>query len=147
MREPEVWTEAEVADRLAEAADTLRRLPAALRPAHLTSWPDIVHRQEEAYGWHSATPRLAAPSPAAISRLDHVLDWLIAFEAAHARERQVLWGRARGVPWRRLSQALGASRPTLAAWHAKGLARIVGWLNGKNRTAKGTRGSTSAPML
>lgn len=66
--------------RLAEAADTLRRLPSARIRARLTAWPDVVQSASTAYGYEAARTRPDAPSPDAISRMDETLAWLFRVE-------------------------------------------------------------------
>ncbi|MFO7481293.1 DUF6362 family protein [Oceanibaculum nanhaiense] len=114
--------------RLAEAADTLRRLPSARIRARLTAWPDVVQSASTAYGYEAAQTRPAAPTPEAISRMDETLAWLFWVEN---EGRRLLWARAMGVPWRRLEDLDGRSHVTLKRAHDRLLGEIARRLNGK----------------
>ncbi|MBC7134897.1 DUF6362 family protein [Oceanibaculum nanhaiense] len=125
---PDLWTPELVKARLAEAADTLRRLPSARIRARLTAWPDVVQSAATAYGYEAARTRPAAPSPEAISRMDETLGWLFWVENDG---RRLLWARAMGVPWRRLEDLDGRSHVTLKRAHDRLLDEIARRLNGK----------------
>lgn len=107
---------------LAEAADTLRRLPAGIRRPRLSSWPDVV-RDSAAMLAPSAPGRgrAAAPPPAAIDRMDRALAWLLACDG---ETRRLVWARACGVPWRRLEEIDGRSHTTLRKIVARGHEQI-----------------------
>jgi hypothetical protein len=98
------WTPSLIAERLEEAADVLARLPEhqASRLYHL--WPRIV-------GPPCARSGMAAAAPEAIDRMDEALGWLMWLEA---EERRLIWLRAEGVPWKRITHWLGIGRTT--AW-------------------------------
>ncbi|MBF0341349.1 MAG: hypothetical protein HQL95_10370, partial [Magnetococcales bacterium] len=68
----EKWTHTMVAERMVEAAITLRRLKVSgLKPAgYGSSWPDIVHEFSEAYGYNDLVIRLGPPTADAITRMD-----------------------------------------------------------------------------
>lgn len=127
-RMSDFWTPETVKARLAEAADSLRRLPSARLKARLTAWPDVVQASADAYGYDDAAMRPAAPGPAAISRMDEALDWLFAIEAG---ARRILWARAMGVPWRRLEDMDGRSHVTLKRVQDRALAELASHLNAK----------------
>lgn len=107
---------------LAEAADTLRRLPPAVRRPRLTSWPDVV-RDSAALLAPSADARgrPAAPTPGAIDRMDRALAGLLACDG---EARRLVWARACGVPWRRLEDLDGRSHMTLRKIVARGHEQI-----------------------
>jgi hypothetical protein len=100
----QTWTAALVADRVAEATDTLARLPDERVRALYDLWPKLIG----APGRHA---RPAAPAPEAIDRLDEALQWLGWLEP---EERRLVWLRAEGVPWKRITHRLGMGRTT--AW-------------------------------
>ena len=67
---PEVlWTPKAVADRLEEAAQTLRRLPPVKVRGYIASWPPIICDFWEAFGWHATEVRLGPPAPDAVDRM------------------------------------------------------------------------------
>jgi hypothetical protein len=98
------WTPELVAERLAEAADVLARLPDAKMRGYYDPWRILV-------GTTVRGPSPAAPAPEAIDRMDEALGWLCWLDAD---ERQLVWLRAEGVPWKRITQRLGIGRTT--AW-------------------------------
>jgi hypothetical protein len=98
------WTPAAVADRLAEVADVLARLPEERVRGLYHLWPRMI----EAPSWGCCA---AAPAPEAIDRMDEALGWLCWLEP---EERRLVWLRAEGLPWKRITHRLGIGRTT--AW-------------------------------
>jgi Domain of unknown function (DUF6362) len=98
------WTPELVAERLTEAADVLARLPAERARGFYDLWPQIV-------GEPFRCARPAAAAPEAIDRMDESLGWLCWLEAD---ERQLIWLRAEGLPWKWITGRLGVGRTT--AW-------------------------------
>ena len=107
---------------LEEAAETLRALPAGLRRAHLTSWPEVV-RDSVSYLTPSdgGRPKGPRPCPRTIDRIDTVLGWLFACDP---ELRQLLWARAYRVPWRLLEEMYGRSHTALRQQAGFGLTQI-----------------------
>src|SRR5918996_1489091 len=85
------WTSELVADRLAEAADVLARLPEERAPGLYDLWPRIV-------GAPCTGGGPAAAMPEAIDCMDEALRWLTWLEL---EERRLVWLRAEGMPWKR----------------------------------------------
>jgi hypothetical protein len=98
------WTSELVAERLAEAADVLARLPEAKMRGYYDPWRMLV-------GVTGRGPSPAAPAPEAIDRMDQVLGWLCWLDH---EERRLVWLRAEGLPWKRITHRLGIGRTT--AW-------------------------------
>ncbi|MFN5588463.1 MAG: DUF6362 family protein [Holosporales bacterium] len=124
----QLWTHERVREHLSEAADTLRRLPSNFGAKRLTFWPDVVHTSyeiwlAEAHARNKVTP----PHPAAISRMDTALTWLLPL---NTEQRRILWARSCGVSWRRLEQTDGRSHTTLRKIYAAGLDHVVRQANG-----------------
>jgi Domain of unknown function (DUF6362) len=107
------WTPNRVAERLAEAADVLDRLPDRPSPGLYSLWPLLPD------GGDAARTRPAAPSPDAIDRMDEALTWLAWLEPA---ERRLVWLRAEGLPWKWITRRLGMGRTT--AWQRLTLALL-----------------------
>ena len=74
------WTRHDVAERLHEAWDSLRRVPAAQVPGFVSSWPPYVRDAMEAYGFGEVIVRLAPASPGAIDRMHEVFGWFSCLE-------------------------------------------------------------------
>jgi Domain of unknown function (DUF6362) len=101
------WTPELVAERLAEAADVLARLPQPRVPGLYSLWPAMPH----ASAGDRARIRPAAPTPEAIDRADEALGWLMWLDP---EERRLVWLRTEGVPWKRITHRLDIGRTT--AW-------------------------------
>jgi Domain of unknown function (DUF6362) len=98
------WDNEAVARRLEEAADVLARLPEERVCGLYDLWPRLV-------GEPCRHARPAAAAPEAIDRMDEALGWLLWLEP---EERRLVWLRAEGVPWKRITHWLGIGRTT--AW-------------------------------
>ena len=103
------WDRDMVAAYLAEAADTLRRLPGSRLKGYFNTWPQIVQTYWEAYAAEDEKPRLGPPAPEAIDRLDMALPWLGWLEPGEA---ELVWLRAEGVQWKVLQSRYGIGRTT-----------------------------------
>jgi hypothetical protein len=98
------WTPGLVAERLAEAADVLARLPEEQVRGVYDLWPRIV-------GAPCTGGGPAAAMPEAIDRMDEALKWLTWLEL---EERRLVWLRADGMPWKWITHRFGIGRTT--AW-------------------------------
>jgi Domain of unknown function (DUF6362) len=98
------WNREAVAARLEEAVDVLARLPEERVSGFYDLWPKLV-------GEPCTGARRAAAAPEAIDRTDEVLGWLMWLEP---EERQLVWLRAEGLPWKWITRRLGVGRTT--AW-------------------------------
>ena len=98
------WTPPLVAERLAEAADVLARLPEERARGFYDLWLRIVRAP-------CARARPAAAAPEAIDRMDEALGWLCWLDP---EERRLVWLRAEGMPWKWITHRLGVGRTT--AW-------------------------------
>jgi hypothetical protein len=98
------WTPEVVAERLAEAADVLARLPDERAGGFYDLWPRLIAATGRG-------PSPAAPAPEVIDRMDQALGWLCWLDAD---ERRLVWLRAEGLPWKRVTLRLGIGRTT--AW-------------------------------
>jgi hypothetical protein len=100
----ECWDQETVAARLEEAVDVLARLPDQQVHGVYDLWPKLIGA-----GGRQAGP--AAASPEAIDRMDEALGWLLWLEP---EERQLVWLRAEGLPWKWITRRIGIGRTT--AW-------------------------------
>jgi hypothetical protein len=113
------WTPTLVAERLEEAADVLSQLPDRRAGGLYDLWPNIV-------GATSAGGGPAAAAPEAIDRMDVAIGWLCWLEP---EERRLVWLRAEGVPWKRITHRLGIGRTTAWQRWTTALLKISVWLN------------------
>jgi hypothetical protein len=135
------WTPNHVAERLAEAAEVLDRLPEARSLGLYSLWPLLPD------GGDAARTRAAAPSPEAIDRMDEALSWLLWLEP---EERRLLWLRAEGLPWKRITHRLGIGRTTAWQRWTMALLKISIRLNAadeQNRPNNKTLNRRAGPVL
>ena len=125
------WTPKLVEERLEEAADTLRRLPAVKVQGFVCTWPPIVRDFWEAFGWNEVQPRPGSPSPAAIDRMDETFRWLHWLDPDEVR---LVWLRAEGVRWKLISHRFGINRSTAWRHWTFALIKVAGFLNGARAT-------------
>ena len=104
MAEPH-WTPRLIADRFAEAADVLAHLPESGPRGYFCVWPIPLDQADR------DRARRPSPLPEAIDRLDEVLRWICWVEP---EERVLVWLRAEGLPWKRITHRLRIGRTT--AW-------------------------------
>jgi Domain of unknown function (DUF6362) len=137
---PEVlWTPKAVADRLEEAAQTLRRLPPVKVRGYIASWPPIICDFWEAFGWHATEVRLGPPAPDAVDRMDEALRWLLCLEPDEVR---LVWLRAEGVRWKSIAHRFRMDRSTAWRHWSCALIKIAAQLNGA-RAPKTSQQNTS----
>lgn len=122
------WTPKMVAERIEEAATTLRRLNVSgLKPkVYGSSWPDVIHEFSEAYGYNDLVVRLGPPSAEAITLMDQTMEWLHWLEVEQV---QVVWLYAEGVPRKVIAAKVGLSRAAIWRMWASALTVIATRLN------------------
>jgi hypothetical protein len=113
------WNQDAVAARLEEAVDVLARLPEHRARGRYHLWPKMV-------GVSGGSTGRAAPPPEAIDRMDEALGWLLWLEP---EERQLVWLRAEGVPWKRITHRFGIGRTTAWQRWTMALVKIATRLN------------------
>ena len=133
------WTMAAVESRIAEAIDTLKRVPAPDIQRNVTRWPEFIRDVHEAYGYAHTRLRLAPAAPEAITRLDETLEWLRWLPPAAQR---ILWSRAGGFSWRKIAAFVGKSPNTCRAWHLAALHYLVVRLNDRGHAPRRRRAAT-----
>ncbi len=121
-RENDEWTARRVEDRLAEAADVMRRLPPVRVQGYFNTWPAIAHDFADRVGCEPQRLRRPSPSPDAITRAEATLLWLRWLEVEDAR---LVWMRGERVPWRVICQRFGIARSTANRRYDYALAVIV----------------------
>ena len=96
----------DVADRLEQAAQTLRRLPPVKVRGYFGTWPQIMQEAIYAYGWEETRIKLGPPSARHITEMDEALRWFMWLER---EEVTLVWLRACGVKWKKMNRLLGWS--------------------------------------
>ncbi len=99
-------TVVDVADRLEQAAHTLKRLPKVAVQGFFGTWPAIVRESMEAYGWEDAHIHPGPPSPRHITEMDEALRWLMWLESDDVK---LVWLRACGIRWKAIGRLTGWS--------------------------------------
>jgi hypothetical protein len=122
------WTPAMVEERLIEAADILKRLPAPRIQGFYSLWPAIAPSFDDLVGQTPRPMSRAWPAPDAIDRMEASFDWLKWLEPV---DRKIVSMRASGERWKNVCWKVGLSRP--AAWQhwAAALCVIAMKLNGE----------------
>lgn len=125
-RETALMADAE--ERIYQAFDTLRRVPAQMcdRSGFSSSWPAIVRSYWEAYGMHKARMKLPPPSARAISDMEIVLGWMTwlgRFDRLSMKCVFICCGR--GLEPSQAGNLLGLHRNTVRRHRDEGLSRIV----------------------
>ena len=119
------WTRESVAERLREAWDTLRRVPAQGVPGFNVSWPDFVQDALDAYGYTAAIVRLARASPSAIDRMHETFGWF-RFLEGHMHLTKAMWLTSGcGMGPKRAGAILGVHRDTVRTRRDEALDRIA----------------------
>ncbi len=132
----ERWTASRVEERLAEAADVLRRLPEERVQGYGSTWPAYVHDPGEAYGWDRPRLRPIPPTPRAIDRMEETLTWLRWLEPEVAK---LVWARAKGERWKVICWRFGLGRTTAWERWVMGLCVIALRLNGERASRHSAR--------
>jgi len=93
-----------------EAAETERRMPAAMRKRYRVAWPEYAPDPTLAYGYNETEVRLGAATSAEVSRWDAALELTKLWDAEDAR---LVWavahsavGRQRGPAWKKVARLM-----------------------------------------
>jgi hypothetical protein len=131
----ELWTSISVAERIREAAHTLRLLP-NYHPGryYRGAWPDILRNPNEAYGYVQSDSKPSPPSAAAIDRLDEVImEWM---KLADAEDMRLMWSWALGIPASAVARGARIHRSTI---HRRRMAAFKKLAVGLNREKRPVR--------
>ena len=126
------WTVGMVAERLAEAAAVIRRLPPVRVPGYFNTWPPMVMEFADRVGQQPEPMRLPPSSPTAISQMEEALGWLRWLKPEQAK---LVWSRAEGAPWKLICWRFGIARATAHRRWQYGLSLIAYRLNGRGLIA------------
>lgn len=117
------WTPSLVEERLAEAAEVLRRLPEQRVQGLFSTWPAVIRDFADRIAQEPERLRRPPPSAAAITRMDEVLQWLAWLDPADAK---LVWMRASGAPWKEVCWRIGLAR-TAAHEHWLFALCVIAW--------------------
>lgn len=113
-----------VRERLREAWDTLRRVPAHGVPSYRTAWPDILQDFFDAYGAAAPVVRLCPASPRAIDRMHETFGWF-ALLGGRPELAKVMWLSCGALlSSRRVGDILGISKWTVQRYLKEALALV-----------------------
>lgn len=129
------WTTAMVQDRLENAADVFRQLPAVKPTGYFNAWPEYFHTFADQVG-QEPRMRRPRPSPRQITHAEEAMLWLRWLEKDDAR---LAWLRANGKPWKPICWELGVSRTAANKRWEYGIALITWRLNGRVPPTKRSR--------
>lgn len=121
----------EVAERIEEAWDVLRRMPDkerdALRRAERgQAWPTMLYTADEHEAWAKVPIKRPPPSAQQITRMEEVLDWLLVLAKQERKYFNAVWlFCARGKGPIEVGKILACHRETATVWRDNGLDRIV----------------------
>lgn len=100
---------------LMEAAETERKMPAALRKQRMCAWPDYP-KDAMAYGYNAFQAPILKATPEQITRYDAALELVIT--RLDEQDRRLVWAvahsaafRQRGPAWSKLARILGLHDP------------------------------------
>lgn len=124
-------TAKDIAARFEEALYTLKRLPKAYIMGYHTLWPPIVYTEMEIMQQEKRPMRLGPPLPDAIDRMEETFNWIFWLEI---EEREIIWLRARRMPWRGVCMRVGLSRTEAWKRWATALEKIACQKNKRAKT-------------
>lgn len=108
MDKPDV---AQLNDLFFEAAETERKLPAAIRKQKMCSWPDYP-QSWKAYGYSEFEPGLPRATPKQVDDFDRALS--LGIKHMDADDRKLVWAvahsaafRERGAKWDKIARMQG----------------------------------------
>ena len=119
------WTKDQVVERIREAWDTLRRVPAHGVPGYRSQWPEVVQDFWEAYTVEAPRVRLSPASGRAIDEMHVTFTWF-RFLKGDKDLAQALWLMCGcGMGSRRAGEVLGCHRNTVNGWRREALGLII----------------------
>ncbi|NKD87738.1 hypothetical protein HEQ72_05395 [Haematospirillum sp. 15-248] len=122
------WTPSLVEERLAEAADVLKRLPEVKVRGYFNTWPRMVDEFSDLVGQEPPKMRRPWPQPAAITRMEETLSWTFGLDPVDAK---IVWLRAGGDRWKTICWKVGLARAAANEHWLYALCVIAWQLNGK----------------
>lgn len=120
-----------VEHRLSAACTTLRRLRMVnIFPSKRMSMCDLIFISGEVtqgYGYVATVGQPSRPSPAEISAMDQVLQWMLGAKLS-LDHRRLLWLRAEGRGWRSIGNIVDLDHMTVKRRYTAALEDFIGYL-------------------
>ena len=108
---------AQLNDLFFEAAETVRKLPGAIRKQKMVNWPDYV-TEWSGYGYNVMGVTRIKATPDQITRLDKAID--LALTKMDDEDRRLVWAvahsaafRDRGAKWSKIARLLSLHDPRI----------------------------------
>jgi hypothetical protein len=121
----------EIAERIEEAWDVLKRMPDRERAMLLQAergqaWPLMVYSADEHAAWLPVPAKRPPPSTKQVTRMEEVLDWLLVLAKQDRKYFKTVWlfCALRKKP-AEVAKIIGCHRETATVWRDAGLERIV----------------------
>jgi len=122
------YTVLELDDLFSKAAETERRLPAAIRKQKMASWPEYA-KDWRSYGWEQYTPRLSPATSEQVTQFEKALSLGIQF--MDTEDRKLVWlvchsgaFSQRGPRWTKLGRAMGLERRVVKRRYEQAIIRL-----------------------
>ena len=112
----------ELGSRYREAWLVARRVPSGIHLGYSAYWPEFNPNRWEVYHAEGARPKLPEPSAESVDRMVECMGWL---RWLSEDERDLVWLRASGLPWRVIAENLGVNRKTPYAHWSKAMKRVL----------------------
>jgi hypothetical protein len=130
------WTPSLIEERFVDAADVMKRLPDVRVPGYFNTWPRALREFADMVGQETGPLHRPRPSPAAISRMEETLGWLLWLEQL---DRKIVWRRAKGDRWKAVCAEVGLTRSAAHQHWMFSLCVISLRLNGRRIPSKRSR--------
>ena len=105
----------QLAKRYREAWVISRRVPSGLQLGYSTYWPEFNPNRWEVY--HSEGIK-AKPEPVSADAVDRMVECMRWLRWLSEEERELVWMRASGLPWRVIAEELKVNRKTpMTRWN------------------------------
>ena len=116
----------ELGQRFREAWLVARRVPSGIHLGYSAYWPEFNPNRWEVYHVEDARPKLPEPSAESVDRMIECMRWM---RWLSEDDRELIWLRASGMPWREIAKSTGVPRTTVSRhWH-RALLQVILRLN------------------
>ena len=112
----------ELAKRYREAWLVARKVPSGIHLGHSSFWPEAHPNRWEVYHAEDVKIKPVSPSADSIDRMVECMRWL---RWLSEDERQLVWLRASGLPWRDIAGETGLPRMTASRHWRKALMQVI----------------------